>query len=188
MGFRPVTVVRSGVGSKTDGHTETLRFCCRSVHMCLPMAMFTIFKPEPSGPTHCHASHAEVPPSPDTTSRMVSYSSPLGRVGMTSAANIQRHLVYVLCVLYLLTYLLTCRQTFTQRFLKTLFSPPPFFVYCTQSLRSVRPLYLGPVLPLCTIMTRSRGGAGHGTLRVTRTGEQAGKALRSQGHHYARVM
>ena len=28
----------------------------------------------------------------------------------------------------------------------------------------------------------------HGTLRVTRTGEQAGKALRSQGHHYARVM
>ena len=31
-------------------------------------------------------------------------------------------------------------------------------------------------------------GAGHGTLRVTRTGEQAGKALRSQGHHYARVM
>ena len=31
-------------------------------------------------------------------------------------------------------------------------------------------------------------GAGHGTLRVTRTGEQAGKALRSQGHHYPRVM
>ena len=31
-------------------------------------------------------------------------------------------------------------------------------------------------------------GAGHETLRVTRTGEQAGKALRSQGHHYARVM
>ena len=31
-------------------------------------------------------------------------------------------------------------------------------------------------------------GARHGTLRVTRTGEQAGKALRSQGHHYARVM
>ena len=31
-------------------------------------------------------------------------------------------------------------------------------------------------------------GAGHGTLRVTRTGEQAGKALRSQGHQYARVM
>ena len=37
-------------------------------------------------------------------------------------------------------------------------------------------------------LTPSRGGAGHGTLRVTRTGEQAGKALRSQGHHYARVM
>ena len=33
-----------------------------------------------------------------------------------------------------------------------------------------------------------RGGPGHGTLRWTRTGEQAGKALRSQGHHYARVM
>ena len=31
-------------------------------------------------------------------------------------------------------------------------------------------------------------GAGHGTLRVIRTGEQAGKALRSHGHHYARVM
>ena len=31
-------------------------------------------------------------------------------------------------------------------------------------------------------------GPGHGTLRWTRTGEQAGKALRSQGHHYARVM
>ena len=31
-------------------------------------------------------------------------------------------------------------------------------------------------------------GGGHGTLRVTRTGEQAGKALRSQGHHYAGVM
>ena len=31
-------------------------------------------------------------------------------------------------------------------------------------------------------------GAVHGTLRVTHTGEQAGKALRSQGHHYARVM
>ena len=31
-------------------------------------------------------------------------------------------------------------------------------------------------------------GAGHGTLRVTHTGDQAGKALRSQGHHYARVM
>ena len=37
-------------------------------------------------------------------------------------------------------------------------------------------------------LTRSRGGPGHGTLRWTRTGEQAGKALRSQGHHYARVM
>ena len=37
-------------------------------------------------------------------------------------------------------------------------------------------------------VTRFRGGPGHGTLRWTRTGEQAGKALRSQGHHYARVM
>ena len=38
------------------------------------------------------------------------------------------------------------------------------------------------------ILTRSRGGPGHGTLRLTRTSKQAGKALRSQGHHYARVM
>ena len=38
------------------------------------------------------------------------------------------------------------------------------------------------------MVTRSRGGPGHVTLRWTRTGEQAGKALRSQGHHYARVM
>ena len=37
-------------------------------------------------------------------------------------------------------------------------------------------------------LTRSPGGPGHGTLRLTRTGKQAGKALRSQGHHYARVM
>ena len=36
--------------------------------------------------------------------------------------------------------------------------------------------------------TRSCGGPGHGTLRWTRTSEQAGKALRSQGHHCARVM
>ena len=38
------------------------------------------------------------------------------------------------------------------------------------------------------LMTRSRGGPGHGPLRWTRTSKQAGKALRSQGHHYARVM
>ena len=38
------------------------------------------------------------------------------------------------------------------------------------------------------VLTRSRGGPGHGTLRWTRTSEQAGKALRSQGHHCARVM
>ena len=38
------------------------------------------------------------------------------------------------------------------------------------------------------LVTRSRGGPGHGTLRWTRTSEQAGKALRSQGHHCARVM
>ena len=37
-------------------------------------------------------------------------------------------------------------------------------------------------------LTRSRGGPGHGTLRWTRTSEQAGKALRSQGHHCAPVM
>ena len=38
------------------------------------------------------------------------------------------------------------------------------------------------------VLTRSSGGAGHGTLRWTRTSEQAGKALRSQGHHCAHVM
>ena len=38
------------------------------------------------------------------------------------------------------------------------------------------------------VLTRSRGGPGHGTLRLTRRSKQAGKALRSQGHHYARVM
>ena len=44
--------------------------------------------------------------------------------------------------------------------------------------------------PAChrLLVTRSRGGPGHGTLRWTRTSEQAGKALRSQGHHCARVM
>ena len=44
--------------------------------------------------------------------------------------------------------------------------------------------------PAChrLLLTRSRGGPGHGTLRWTRTSEQAGKALRSQGHHCARVM
>ena len=38
------------------------------------------------------------------------------------------------------------------------------------------------------VVTRPRGGPGHRTLRWTRTSKQAGKALRSQGHHYARVM
>ena len=38
------------------------------------------------------------------------------------------------------------------------------------------------------VVTRSRGGPGHGTLRWTRASEQAGKALRSQGHHCAHVM
>ena len=37
-------------------------------------------------------------------------------------------------------------------------------------------------------IARPRGGPGHGTLRWTRTSKQAGKALRSQGHHHARVM
>ena len=39
-----------------------------------------------------------------------------------------------------------------------------------------------------TLLTRSRGGPGHGTLRWTRASEQAGKALRSQGHQCAHVM
>ena len=38
------------------------------------------------------------------------------------------------------------------------------------------------------VLTRSRGGAWPRDAAVTRTGKQAGKALRSQGHHYARVM
>ena len=38
------------------------------------------------------------------------------------------------------------------------------------------------------VVRRSRGGPGHGTLRWTRTSKHAGKALRSQGHHHARVM
>ena len=37
-------------------------------------------------------------------------------------------------------------------------------------------------------VTRSRWGAWPRDAAVTRTGKQAGKALRSQGHHYARVM
>ena len=39
-----------------------------------------------------------------------------------------------------------------------------------------------------TVLTRSRGGPGHGTLRWTRASKQAGKRLRSQGQHHARVM
>ena len=39
-----------------------------------------------------------------------------------------------------------------------------------------------------TLLTCSRGGPGHGTLRWTHASEQAGKALRSQGHHCAHVM
>ena len=44
------------------------------------------------------------------------------------------------------------------------------------------------VLNALNVVTRSRGGPGHGTLRWTRASKQAGKALRSQGHHHARVM
>ena len=40
----------------------------------------------------------------------------------------------------------------------------------------------------CPLLTHSRGGAWPRDAAVTRTGKQAGKALRSQGHHYARVM
>ena len=45
--------------------------------------------------------------------------------------------------------------------------------------------YQWRVMPM---VTRSRGGPGHGTLRWTRASKQAGKALCSQGHHDARVM
>ena len=38
------------------------------------------------------------------------------------------------------------------------------------------------------VLTRSRGGPGHGTQRWTCASEQAGKALRSQGHQCAHVM
>ena len=56
--------------------------------------------------------------------------------------------------------------------------------------------YVAPLKPLLPMrvedpvdeVTRSRGGPGHGTLRWTRASEQAGKALRSQGHHCAHVM
>ena len=51
------------------------------------------------------------------------------------------------------------------------------------AVQGLRPPYTPRAL-----LTRSRGGPGHGTLRLTRTSKQAGKALRSQGHHYARVM
>ena len=60
--------------------------------------------------------------------------------------------------------------------------PPPL-------LPGVRWPRVWPGVPVCGVLvTRSRGGPGHGTLRWTRTSKQAGKALRSQGHHYARVM
>ena len=48
--------------------------------------------------------------------------------------------------------------------------------------------YAPPRVDPGALLTRSRGGPGHGTLRWTRTSKQAGKALRSQGHHHARVM
>ena len=56
--------------------------------------------------------------------------------------------------------------------------------------RSIQKLYRAATVPKVYrgLVTRSRGGPGHGTLRWTHTSEQAGKALRSQGHHYARVM
>ena len=54
------------------------------------------------------------------------------------------------------------------------------FHRCEGRLRSAAP----PPPTACVPV----GGPGHGTLRWTRTSEQAGKALRSQGHHHARVM
>ena len=53
---------------------------------------------------------------------------------------------------------------------------------------SCRSFLLPPCRPPVACLSSSRGGPGHGTLRWTRTCEQAGKALRSQGHYYARVM
>ena len=69
---------------------------------------------------------------------------------------------------------------------------PRFVVACRPRAWSVcRPYELARArLPVAAPVgvTRSRGGPGHGTLPWTRTSKQAGKALRSQGHHYARVM
>ena len=44
------------------------------------------------------------------------------------------------------------------------------------------------IVVVVVVLTRSRGGAWPRDAAVTRTGKQAGKALCSQGHHYARVM
>ena len=60
---------------------------------------------------------------------------------------------------------------------------------CVLCVRYPGPLgSCAPVCALAVLLTHSFGGPGHGTLRWTRTSEQAGKALRSQGHHCARVM
>ena len=52
----------------------------------------------------------------------------------------------------------------------------------------VREMYRSRAWAAQATLTRSRGGPGHGTLRWTRASEQAGKALRSQGHQCAHVM
>ena len=59
---------------------------------------------------------------------------------------------------------------------------------CLTALGGPPNFEINPQLINSLMVTRSRGGPGHGTLRWTRTSKQAGKALRSQGHHYARVM
>ena len=63
-------------------------------------------------------------------------------------------------------------------------SIPPLDPSCVELQQSA---FLAQLL-LEEVVTRSRGGPGHGTLRWTRASEQAGKALRSQGHQCAHVM
>ena len=58
----------------------------------------------------------------------------------------------------------------------------------TVNLSMTRGDIVMPLTATTAVVTRSRGGPGHGTLRWTRASEQAGKALRSQGHHCAHVL
>ena len=58
----------------------------------------------------------------------------------------------------------------------------------TLSLPILSTLTTATLVLVAAILARSPWGAGQGTLRWTRASEQAGKALRSQGHQCAHVM